>query len=144
MNVKGTVCSNSFSYSTSVKITGLDLSHAGSLQGTVALGGVVEHNAQNNGICNYSVQPSNEIMAYNATWDGTNGSMVVHALDGHDLPRDVFGTFKSSVSVTPVFPMTVTGTVTLDLKVPNTSRGRSCPSRAWTTIEPLVPSQVAL
>jgi len=113
MNTKGAQCSNSFSFSGSTKFTGLDLTRAGSLQGTVANSSFVNFTGNANGTCTYTTVASSELLTYNATWDGAKGTMVVHALDGQDKPFDVPGTFKSSISnATPVFPLTVTGTVT--------------------------------
>ncbi|MEP7068850.1 MAG: hypothetical protein ABI789_06400 [Usitatibacter sp.] len=113
MNTKPAACSNSFSFSGSMKFTGLDLSRAGSLQGTVANSSFMDFTSLANGTCAYSTAPSSEVLAYNGNWDGTKGTLVVHAFDGQDKPFDAAGTFKSSVSAAPpVFPMTVTGTVT--------------------------------
>ena len=68
--------------------------------------------AHSDGTCSYFVAPSSEIVPYTGTWDGTKGTIVLRALDGNDQPFDAPGTFKSSLSATPVFPMTVTGSVT--------------------------------
>jgi hypothetical protein len=113
MNVKGTGCSNAYSFSGGVRFTGLDLSHAGALQGTLANSSFANVSRNANGTCAYSTAASAEILTYTGTWDGTRGSMVVRALDGNNQPFEAPGTFKSSVSAAaPVFPMTVTGTVT--------------------------------
>ena len=113
MNVKAKACSNSFSFSGGVKITGLDLSHPGSLQGTLANSSFSNFSARQDGTCTYSAVASSEILTYTGTWDGTKGTIVLRALDGNDQPFNAPGTFKSSVSAAPpVFPMTVTGTVT--------------------------------
>ncbi len=113
MNVKQAACSNAYSFSGGVKITGLDLSRAGSLQGTLADSSFSNFTRRGDGTCAYSVVASTEILTYTGTWDGTKGTIVLRALDGNDQPFNAPGTFKSSISAAPpVFPMTVTGTVT--------------------------------
>jgi hypothetical protein len=111
MNVKGAECSNSFSFSGGLRITGLDLSHAGALQGTVALSSFADYTGHA-GVCTYTTAASSDIDTYTGNWDGTNGTMVVRARDGNNQFFNVPGTFKSSVSAAPVFEMEVTGSVT--------------------------------
>jgi hypothetical protein len=113
MNTRGPGCSNAFSFSGGVKFTGLDLSRPGSVQGTLADSAFDNFTRRSDGTCAYSVAASSEIMTYTGSWDGTKGTMLVRAINGDGSLFDLPGTFKSSVTNTaPVFPMTVTGTVT--------------------------------
>src|ERR1041384_3218421 len=74
VNDQGGECSNTFTWTTTLSLTGLDLTHAGSLSGPAAIG--VEQNHTNNpdGTCTY-VLVTSAPTTYTGTWDGTNGSL---------------------------------------------------------------------
>ncbi|HEX4779130.1 MAG TPA: hypothetical protein VH301_00155, partial [Usitatibacter sp.] len=107
VNTRDGGCSNSFSWSTGVAFTGLDVTHAHSFAGAITVDSHENDSLLGNGSCSYSLQSQPQSLAYDGTWDGNQGTLVVHGHSG-----DMHGTFKSSLTATPVFPMTVTGSVT--------------------------------
>ncbi len=110
---QGSQCSNTFSWSTTFNVTGLDLSHPGTLSGTVTLAQQQTHtNNLADGTCTYSLGPGGS-WPYTGTWDGTNGSLTITSTNGSGQPDTLVAAFTANVPVTPpVFPMTVTGNVT--------------------------------
>ena len=103
-------CSNSYSYSTTVTLTGLDLSHPGSISGIATLAGTVGQIVNNaNGTCTYTLAPGDGA-AYSGTWDGKTGNIVVQNTDDAGNPEPITATFTASLPASsPVFPMTVNG-----------------------------------
>ena len=103
-------CSNNFTFTSGLTLTGLDLSHPGSLSGTATLDNAVQQTSMNgNGTCTYSTGPGAGT-PYSGTWDGKSGSFVVHDTDDAGNPQPITGTFTASLpAASPVFPMTVNG-----------------------------------
>jgi len=103
-------CSNNYSYSTTVTLTGLDLSHPGSISGIATLAATVGQIVNNaNGSCTYTLAPGDGT-AYSGTWDGKTGNIVVHDTDDAGDPKPITATFTASLPASsPVFPMTVSG-----------------------------------
>ncbi|MFZ3322405.1 MAG: hypothetical protein WA190_08545 [Usitatibacter sp.] len=107
-------CSNNFTFTSGFTLTGLDLSHPGSFSGTATLDNAEQGTSMNgNGTCTYSTGPGDGT-PYSGTWDGKNGSFVVHDTDDTGNPQPITGTFTASLpaSSPPVFPMTVNGSYT--------------------------------
>ena len=107
-------CSNNFTFTSGLTLTGLDLSHPGSFSGTATLDNAEQQTTMNgNGTCTYTTGPGNGT-PYSGTWDGKNGSFVVHDTDDAGNPQPITGTFTASLpaSSPPVFPMTVNGSYT--------------------------------
>ena len=107
-------CSNSFTWSTDMTLTGLDLSHAGSPAGTLTLAHDDRSTVQGNGTCTYSINTTGVSLAYTASWTGTSGSMTLAGTNGTNQAFTFSGPFSASgaASSSPVFPMTVDGSVT--------------------------------
>ncbi|HXZ49192.1 MAG TPA: hypothetical protein VEG27_09230 [Usitatibacter sp.] len=103
-------CSNSFSFSADLTVTGFDLSHPGSPSGTVTISAQQSGTINNpDGTCTYQMG-GGATWPYTATWDGTSGTITIVPTDGSG-PKT--GTFSASgVAAAPVFPMTVSGSVT--------------------------------
>ena len=111
-------CSNaSFSFTTDVTINGLDLTHPGPIGGTAVLSQVLDHVVNNpDGSCAYALGPGNPA-AYTGTWDGQSGTFTIQ-----DPDTPVTGTFTASLPASsPVFPMTVSGSVTTTSATVNAS-----------------------
>ena len=107
---KGGQCSNSFTWTTTITFTGLDLSHPGSLSGTAATGEEQEHTANSDGSCSYRLVPASP-STYTGTWDGAHGSLTI-ANTNNGVSEPLVATFTANVGAAPqVFPMTVTGSV---------------------------------
>ena len=108
-------CTNALAFNNDTfQLSGLDLSHAGSVTGTVTF----QHDWNSTlpgatGTCGYSLSPNPFTLTYAATWDGSIG--VVH-YNGTDSggPYHIDGTFTASLASAPppVFPMTVASSVT--------------------------------
>ena len=107
-------CSNRITSGTTVTLTGLDLSHVGSIQATFGFVNqqetITSHHAD--GTCSYAITgTSNVSFPMTGNWDGVRATFIVTGIkDG--VPFSIPGTFTADSHVgTPVFPMTVTGSV---------------------------------
>ena len=112
LNVKPAACSNSASFSSAVTFTGIDLSHPGTFAGMRTRDTVLKTTYNSDGSCSFATSAANDVAAYTATWNGTNGTIVISLHDFQGASYTVSGTFSSSITATPVFPLTVTGNVT--------------------------------
>jgi hypothetical protein len=98
-------CTNGFSFSGTMTITGVDVSHPGTFGGTVTLSVDSSSPSNVNGVCSYTLHPG-PVGTYTATWDGTKGTIA-------EVGGAGAGNFTASgVAPTPTFPMTVTANVT--------------------------------
>jgi hypothetical protein len=111
--ITGDQCSNSFVFSTGVVLTGLDLSHPGALSGTFTIAtNQTTFTTNADGTCAYQTGPG-ATWPYTGTWNGTQGSLVINGTAYSGAPQQILATFTASVSSSsPVFPMTVTGSMT--------------------------------
>jgi hypothetical protein len=112
LNVKAANCSNAFTFSSGVTITGLDLSHAGPLAGMRIRDTALSTTHNPDGSCSYATVATPDTASYTGTWNGTGGTFVISLRTPQGAPYTVSGTFTSNITLTPVFPMTVTGNVT--------------------------------
>ena len=102
-------CSNSNTFSTSMVLDGFDLSHPGTFNGNFTIAIVTDHTQNPNGTCTYYTIPGSTF-PYSATWDGTSGTFVIPPSPPDTKSES--GAFTASLSASPVFPMTVSGSVT--------------------------------
>ena len=101
-------CTNDFTFSGTITLTGVDLSHPGTFSGTATPS--VNSSSPFNATpapCNYTLHAGNTI-GYTGTWDGTQGTLA------RTTSGDSFtGAFTATgVAPPPTFPMTVTADVT--------------------------------
>ena len=105
---KPAVCSNSFTYSPALTITGIDLSQP-SFQAHIAPAQALNITSNADGTCNYAfipATPDNSGGDFMGTWDGTNGTITMVGSNGK-------GSFTASgLAPAPVFPMTVSSNIT--------------------------------
>lgn len=106
LNYKDPGCSNTLSYIDTIVLTGMDLSKPGNLNGTLTGQTDFDYNYNSNGTCTFVTVISPFTVPFTGTWNGTSGTLLI----GGFIP----GNFTASVpsSAPPVFPMTVTGSVT--------------------------------
>lgn len=105
-------CSNSFTFTDSLSISGLDLSKPGPLQGTITSIGA-NHSHNSDGTCTYTTVQRAGLNPYTGTWDGTSGTISVNGTDEVGKPFVIPGTFTAAFpAAPPVFPMTVTQNIT--------------------------------
>jgi len=109
-------CSNrTFSFSASITYTGFDLSHSGHFSGTFTISQLDSgHTVNSDGTCTYHLVPG-ATWPYDGNWDATTGSgtVAIHSLDTSGVPNEVDSSFSAKLAAAaPVFPMTVTGSVT--------------------------------
>ncbi len=109
----GDKCSNSFTFSTGIVLTGLDLSKPGPLSGTFTIAtNQTTFTPNPDGTCSYQTGPG-ATWPYTGAWNGTQGSLTVNGTAYNGAPNQILGSFTASLSgSSPVFPMTVTGSVT--------------------------------
>jgi len=108
-------CSNAFSFGGTFVMTGVDLSHPGSFQGTASTYTDSSSNINVDGTCAYTTQPTSggNPAPYAAMWDGTNGTISIAAgvHDGGTITLG--GTFTAAgIAPPPSFPMTVASNIT--------------------------------
>jgi hypothetical protein len=104
-------CPNSVTLNDGFTVSGLDLSHPGPISGTVTFAHDYNSSFAGGGTCVYTISSLPGSIAYAATWDGTTGTINFSGVDT-DGPYQAVGSFKANIAPPPVFPMTVTGTVT--------------------------------
>ena len=104
---------NTFTFSSNIVFTGLDLSHAGPVSGNFTIAQVQEGQTQlPGGSCSYILVPGNT-WPYAGTWDGKQGTLTIASTDTNGSPNPFSGPFTANLSApAPVFPMTVTSEVT--------------------------------
>ena len=103
-------CSNAFYFTTAVAFTGFDLSGP-TFSGVFHQDTNATSTANPDGTCAYSLipVPAGKTFTYSGTWDAASGSGTFLL----NTPKPTFGKFTASgVSSSPVFPMTVDGSVT--------------------------------
>lgn len=108
VSVRYAQCSNGFSYSMGITFTGFQLSAPGAFQVTVHPSQDTTFTPKPDGTCVYAIVPPGPDSGgvWSATWDGRAGSFVV-------LDSNGGGTFSASFPANaPVFPMTVTASIT--------------------------------
>ena len=106
------VCSNHFTWTTNLLVTGLDLSHSGNLTGTMLVAQGQEHTMNSDGTCTYRLVPQ-QPYAMTGSWNAATGTGEIIATT-NDMPPDIIdATFTATgIAPPPVFPMTVTGSIT--------------------------------
>ncbi len=116
MSGKDSTCSNSFSFTDVFAMTGVVLDAPGPLRGTFTLTRSQRDPVVNgNGTCTYPVTGPDEVRNYSGTWDGRTGTITSTQVNQGGVSITVNGTFTGSATVAtlpPVFPITVTGSVT--------------------------------
>src|SRR4029079_17614264 len=103
-------CSNRFTWSGTLIITGVNLSAPGPIAGTIEVTNETTVQTNPNGTCTYAVVPGTAQFNYTGFWDGTRGTITFSGPEGGGGTFTANGTFTIQTSHTPpVFPMTVTG-----------------------------------
>ena len=103
-------CSNSLTINDGFTITGLDLSHPGTVSGTISVQHDWNSNAHGTSTCTYTILSNPFTFPYTATWDGSKGSVQFDFVDGDHITGN--GAFTASLSAPPpVFPMTVSANI---------------------------------
>jgi hypothetical protein len=106
-------CSNNrFVFTVDLTLTGVDLSRAGTFTGSWTGSKRICETVNADGSCTWA-QTGAVTWPYTANWDGTRGSMNIDSTrcNGQQLTR--LGPFTGAApSASPVFPMTVTGSIT--------------------------------
>ncbi|MEP7067594.1 MAG: hypothetical protein ABI789_00075 [Usitatibacter sp.] len=100
-------CTNDFTFSGTLTLNGVDLSHPGSFSGTGMQS--VDSSSPFNmtpAPCNYTLHAGNTF-GYTGTWDGTQGTLA-----GGGPGAPAFAFTATGVAPPPTFPMTVTADVT--------------------------------
>jgi len=111
-------CSNAFGWSVAAVFSGLDVSRAGAVGGTVTVYGSSKSTVNADGTCTYGLRDTNaHAYNYSGNWDGSNGTLTVTFVDEQNQSYALPGNFGASgtgvaVSNPPSFPMTVTSSVT--------------------------------
>ncbi len=106
-------CTNTYSGSDALTITGIDLSRTGAISGTAVLTGTNYHvqppgPGPGGGPCVFIRDGGSMGFTVTGNWSGSTGT-IVFTSNGFNIP----GTFSATVStVSPVFPMTVAGSIT--------------------------------
>jgi hypothetical protein len=106
-------CSNLFTLSDSLVVTGLDLSRPGSSQGSITFTKADYNDIQNpDGTCSIRTGTIRDrTMPYTGTWDGSTGSITINTENDDGIPFTMSGTFKADITPPPVFPMVVTASI---------------------------------
>jgi len=103
---------NTFTFSSNITFTGLDLSHTGTITGTFTIAQVQSGQTTNqDGSCTYQLVPGST-WPFTATWDGKQGQMTIASVDTNGTSNPFAGPFIASLASAPVFPMTVSANVT--------------------------------
>jgi len=109
---KPKVCSNSHTGTADVTFTGLDLSHAGALNGTEIIPSRLIHTPNPDGTCTYT-PGAGVTWSFTGSWDGASGKLNISATHQDGTPRAEVGVFSANVAATsPLFPMVVSGSIT--------------------------------
>ena len=117
-NDKLVECPNTYVHTDALVITGLDLTRSGPISGTVQLTGVDVHANQGSNTsvpCNFTNGGGTKTVSYTGSWNAATGTgtLTVSGTDDSNRPFQLPGTFSAIVaSAPPVFPMTVTGSIT--------------------------------
>ncbi len=111
-------CSNTFTYSDTIILTGVDLSTTGSFQGTLSAGGFDSSwpggsNLRDRPlVCTYFRNTNRPTFPYTGTWNGNSGTLTANGADTSGTVQ-VRGNFTANVTKTPpVFPLEVSGSIT--------------------------------
>jgi hypothetical protein len=108
-----TQCSNPISFTSDIVMTGVDLSRAGAtFSGTYTTSRRYCNTPNADGTCTWTLT-AGDTWPYTGTWDGTKGTLNISSAKCNGQPLTRLGTFTatSSTAPSPVFPMTVTGSV---------------------------------
>ena len=110
-------CPNPRIYTSTITITGLDLSHPGPISGTISIAGANTHAGPHDpgANCPYTAPDATVfVLPYTGTWGNGTATFTVTGTDDSNQPFTLTGQLSANVASTtpPVFPMAVTGNVT--------------------------------
>jgi hypothetical protein len=112
VKLTSTQCSNNFTFTNDVTVTGLDLSHPGPLSGTYTISRRGCNTQNGDGTCTWDFAPG-AVWPYTGTWDGRAGTLDISSTRCNGQPLTRIGSFTAIVpGNSPVFPMTVTTSIT--------------------------------
>src|SRR5690349_9562255 len=108
-------CPNTRIYTSTITITGLDLSHPGPISGIISIAGANSHAGPHSpgSDCPYTA-PDATVFAlpFTGTWANGSATFTITATNDTGQPFTLTGQLTANVaSSPPVFPMTVTGNV---------------------------------
>ena len=105
-------CSNNFTFTNDVVVTGLDLSQPGTLSGTYTISRRACNTSNADGTCTWAFSPE-VTWPYTGTWDGRSGTINIASTKCNGAPLARIGSFTAIASGnSPVFPMTVSSSIT--------------------------------
>ena len=105
-------CSNNFTFTNDVTVTGLDLSRPGPLSGTYTISRRACNTPNPDGTCTWAFAPE-ATWPFTGTWDGRSGTFSIASTKCNGSPLTRVGSFTAIVpGNSPVFPMTVTTSIT--------------------------------
>ena len=110
-------CPNTRIYTSTITITGLDLSMPGPISGTIAIAGANSHAGPHSpgSNCPYTAPDATVYtFPFSGTWGNGTGTFTISGVTDTGVPFTMPGTLSANVASTPpaVFPMTVQGNVT--------------------------------
>ena len=115
MTIREAYCSQYFQLSNAITFAGLDLSRTGSISGTSTVtNGAYQYTYYSDGTC--AIAPntfSSYSRPFTGTWNGATGTIAYPpSVDARGNPFQLTGTFKGESVAAPIFPMTVSGSIT--------------------------------
>ena len=115
MTIREAYCSHYFQLRNAIAFAGLDLSQAGTIGGTSTVtNGAYQYTYYSDGTC--AIVPntfSTYSKPFTGTWNGTTGTIAyAPSVDARGNPFQNTGTFKGESVGAPIFPMTVSGSIT--------------------------------
>ena len=110
-------CPNTRIFTSTITVTGLDLSKPGPISGTITIGGVNSHAGPHapGADCPYTTPDSSTfVLNYAGTWGNGSATFTINGVDDNGQPFQLPGSLNANVpsATPPVFRMTVTGNVT--------------------------------
>jgi len=108
-------CSNTIAHGGGIAVTGLDLTRAGALQGSITIEDMVGEQDNADGTCTPVPRSAAKAIfaTYTGSWDGTIGTLTVQGKDDEGIPFTLTGGFVATVTIPqPVFPMQVFSNIT--------------------------------
>ena len=113
--LRDTGCVNFINLGDAFSLTGMDLSKPGTFSGVITLKNILYKDIVVTGPAGHTctIRPGTQqdlVSTYNATWDGTNGTIDFLAPTDSGTTLPVAGTFKADITA-PVFPMTVSSSI---------------------------------
>jgi len=108
-------CSNTIAHGGDVSVTGLDLTRAGAIQGSITIEDMVGEQDNADGTCTPVPRSAAKAIfaTYTGSWDGTLGTLTAQGKDDSGVAFTLQGNFVATVTLAPpVFPMQVISNIT--------------------------------